>query len=43
MDDTLYDLVIGNIEGSILPDLSHFSAAVELLERKLIRRRLMEN
>ena len=27
MDDTLYDLVIGNIEGSKLPDMSHFSAA----------------
>ena len=29
MDDTLYDLVIGNIDGSKLPDLSHFCAAVE--------------
>ena len=28
MDDTLYDLVIGNIDGSKLPDMSHFSAAV---------------
>ena len=27
MDDTLYDLVIGNIYGSKLPDMSHFSAA----------------
>lgn len=27
MDDTLYDLVIGNIDGSKLPDMSHFSAA----------------
>ena len=27
MEDTLYDLVIGNIDGSKLPDLSHFSAA----------------
>ena len=26
MDDTLYDLVIGNIDGSKLPDMSHFSA-----------------
>ena len=26
MDDTLYDLVIGNIDGSKLPDKSHFSA-----------------
>ena len=29
MDDTLYDLVIGNIDGSKLPDMSHFCAAVE--------------
>ena len=27
MEDTLYDLVIGNIDGSKLPDTSHFSAA----------------
>ena len=27
MDDTLYDLVIGNIDGSKLPNKSHFSAA----------------
>ena len=27
MEDTLYDLVIGNIDGSKLPDISHFSAA----------------
>ena len=27
MGDTLYDLVIGNIDGSKLPDMSHFSAA----------------
>ena len=27
MDDILYDLVIGNIDGSKLPDMSHFSAA----------------
>ena len=26
MEDTLYDLVIGNIDGSKLPDMSHFSA-----------------
>ena len=26
-DDTLYDLVIGNIDGSKLSDMSHFSAA----------------
>ena len=27
MEDTLYDLVIGNIDGSKLPEMSHFSAA----------------
>ena len=27
MEDTLYDLVIGNIDRSKLPDMSHFSAA----------------
>ena len=27
MEDTLYDLVIGNNDGSKLPDVSHFSAA----------------
>ena len=27
MEDTLYDHVIGNIDGSKLPDMSHFSAA----------------
>ena len=27
MEVTLYDLVIGNIDGSKLPDMSHFSAA----------------
>ena len=27
MEDTLYDIVIGNIDGSKLPDMSHFSAA----------------
>ena len=27
MEDTLYDLVIGNIDGSKLLDMSHFSAA----------------
>ena len=25
MEDTLYDLVIGNIDGSKFPDMSHFS------------------
>ena len=28
MEDMLYDLVIGNIDGSKLPDMSHFCAAV---------------
>ena len=28
MEDTLYDLVIGNIDGSKLPDMSHFTASV---------------
>ena len=27
MEDTLYDLVIGNIDGSKLPDMSHFAMA----------------
>ena len=27
MEDTLYDLVIGNVDGSKLPYMSHFSAA----------------
>ena len=29
MDNTLYDVVIGNIDGSKLPDMSHFCAALE--------------
>ena len=29
MDNSLYDVVIGNIDGSKLPDMSHFCAAVE--------------
>ena len=28
MEDTLYDLVIGNINGSKLPDMSHFAASI---------------
>ena len=28
MEDTLYDLVIGNIDGSKLPDMSHFAVSV---------------
>ena len=28
MEDTLYDLVIGNINGSKLPDMSHFAASL---------------
>ena len=35
MDDTLYDLVIGNIDGSKLPDMSHFQLR-QLLGLKLI-------
>ena len=27
MEDTLYDLMTGNIDGSKLPAMSHFSAA----------------
>ena len=27
MKETLYDLVIGNIDGSKFPDMTHFSAA----------------
>ena len=34
MEDTLHDLVIGNIDGSKLPDMSHFSAA-QLLDLRL--------
>ena len=29
LDDTPYDVVIGNIDGSKLPDMSHFCAATE--------------
>ena len=29
MDNTLYDVVIGNIDGSNLPDMFNFCAAVE--------------
>ena len=29
MDNTLYDVVIGKIDGYKLPDMSHFCAAVE--------------
>ena len=42
MDDTLYDLVIGNINGSKLPDMSHFQLR-QLLGLKLIRKRLIGN
>ena len=38
MDDTLYDLVIGNIDGSKLPNMSHFQLR-QLLGLKLIRKR----
>ena len=47
MDDTLYDLVIGNIDGSKLPDMSHFSDHLShlrlLLGLKLSRKRLTGN
>ena len=33
MKDTLHDLVIGNIDGSKLPDMSHFSAAAVTLSQ----------
>ena len=29
MDNTLYEVVIGNIDGSELPDMSHFCAGFE--------------
>ena len=39
MDNTLYDVVIGNIDGSKLPDMSHFCAAVETWSQaKQVRR-----
>ena len=42
MDDTLYALVIGNIDGSKLPDMSFFQLR-QLLGLKLIRKRLTGN
>ena len=42
MDDTLYDLVIGNIDGSKLPDMSHFSAAA-VTRAQVIGKRLIGN
>ena len=41
MEGTLYDLVIGNIDESKFSDMSHFQLR-QLLERKLIRKRLQE-
>ena len=40
MENTLYDVVIGNIDGSKLPDMSHFCAAVETRSqaKHLVRR-----
>ena len=29
IEDSLYDVVIGNVDGSILPDMTHFAQAVE--------------
>ena len=52
MKDTLHDLVIGNIDGSKLPDMSHFSAAAvtrsqtrqsEMAFRKIPRMIINEN
>ena len=28
MEDTLYDLVLGNFDGSMLPDMSHFAESI---------------
>ena len=28
MEDTLYDILIGNMDGSKLPDMSHFLASI---------------
>ena len=39
MDDTLYDLVIGNIDGSKLPDMSHFCAAVETRSQAKVQKK----
>ena len=38
MDDTLYDLVIDNIDGSKLPDMSHFARQLKLDLRQKKRR-----
>ena len=35
MEDTMYDLVTGNIAGSKLPDMSHFSTAA--VTRSLVK------
>ena len=43
MDDTLYDLIIGNIDGSKLPDMSHIFQLRQLLGRNLIGKRLIGN
>ena len=41
MEDTLYDLVTGNIDGSKLPDMSHFSAAAVIVLRLSKARKLI--
>ena len=39
IDDPAHDLVIGNIEGSKFPDISHFSSGVVKKERSKNRRK----
>ena len=41
MEDTLYDLVIGNIDGSKLPDMSNFFLQRQLLDLRLIKSKLL--
>ena len=43
MKDTLYDLVIGNIDGSKLPDLSHFVASVVMRSQAKKDERVYKN
>ena len=43
MEDTLYDLVIGNIDGLKLPDMSHFAASVETRSQAKKDERLIKN
>ena len=41
MEDTLYDLVIGNIDGSKLPDMSHFFLQRQLLDLRLSKAKML--